>query len=357
VQTPPEGLVQARAHVGSDLTDSDIDNSFGPGTSDDFTISPGQPKTDLGAGFYPQAIVGNLVWIDENLDGIQNPFEERLPGVLVQAYEASTNAMLGEALTDDEGVYMIDNLEKKDIYLKFHAPAGMTATADNVGWNPNLDSDVDGTYGEGTTRMFSTSPDVTMTHIDFGVAFSVLPVTWVSVDVRQNDKGHLLEWEVADQTNVQMYEVQKLYDGEEKFTTIATGIVPFDGYSAAYQYTDTDLSFDGVYYYRVKQYDIDGQYSYSDIVSITAKTADRVTLYPNPTVDELNIALGLEQSTDVTISIYDQTGRLVLAQDRIYDAQTANGINIDVSGMLSGMYTISLEYNSTVVNKKFIKVE
>ena len=357
VQTPPEGLVQARAHVGSDLTDSDIDNSFGPGTSDDFTISPGQPKTDLGAGFYPQAIVGNLVWIDENLDGIQNPFEERLPGVLVQAYEASTNAMLGEALTDDEGVYMIDNLEKKDIYLKFHAPAGMTATADNVGWNPNLDSDVDGTYGEGTTRMFSTSPDVTMTHIDFGVAFSVLPVTWVSVDVRQSDKGHLLEWEVADQTNVQMYEVQKLYDGEEKFTTIATGIVPFDGYSAAYQYTDTDLSFDGVYYYRVKQYDIDGQYSYSDIVSITAKTADRVTLYPNPTVDELNIALGLEQSTDVTISIYDQTGRLVLAQDRIYDAQTANGINIDVSGMLSGMYTISLEYNSTVVNKKFIKVE
>jgi len=205
--------------------------------------------------------------------------------------------------------------------------------------------------------MFSTSPDVTMTHIDFGVAFSVLPVTWVSVDVRQSDKGHLLEWEVADQTNVQMYEVQKLYDGEEKFTTIATGIVPFDGYSAAYQYTDTDLSFDGVYYYRVKQYDIDGQYSYSDIVSITAKTADRVTLYPNPTVDELNIALGLEQSTDVTISIYDQTGRLVLAQDRIYDAQTANGINIDVSGMLSGMYTISLEYNSTVVNKKFIKVE
>jgi len=99
VQTPPEGLVQARAHVGSDLTDSDIDNSFGPGTSDDFTISPGQPKTDLGAGFYPQAIVGNLVWIDENLDGIQNPFEERLPGVLVQAYEASTNAMLGELLT------------------------------------------------------------------------------------------------------------------------------------------------------------------------------------------------------------------------------------------------------------------
>jgi len=357
VQTPPAGLVQARPNIGSDLRDSDIDNSFGPGTSDDFVVSPGQAKTDLGAGFYPQAVVGNLVWVDENLDGIQNPFEERLPNVLVQAYEASTNTMLGEALTDDDGIYMIDGLEKKDIYLKFHPPVGMTATEDNVGWNPNLDSDVDGTYGENTTRMFSTTPDVTMTHIDFGVAFSVLPVTWVSVDVSRSEVGHVIEWEVADQSNVQMYEVQRLLDGEEKFAVVHTGIVPFDGYSATYQHTDSDLSFDGDYYYRVKQVDIDGKYSYSDIVSISARAADRVGIYPNPTIDKVNISLPVEKSTIVDVSIYNQAGQLVLDQSVNYDPSQQAGMTIDVDEMVPGLYTVQLQYNGTIANKKFIKVE
>ena len=64
---PPLGLVRARPNIGSiEEIDSDITNANGPTTTDMFTVLSGQSVCDLGAGFYPQALVGNLVWNDLN---------------------------------------------------------------------------------------------------------------------------------------------------------------------------------------------------------------------------------------------------------------------------------------------------
>ena len=72
VDMPPLGLVRVRPNAGGDPNrDSDLTNANGPMSTSNFTVFSGQMKCDIGAGFYPMATTGNTVWIDENLNGIQ----------------------------------------------------------------------------------------------------------------------------------------------------------------------------------------------------------------------------------------------------------------------------------------------
>jgi len=57
----------------------------------------------------------------------------------------------------------------------------------------NINSDVDHTNGLNTTRVFSMQSGVYNENIDLGLAFGVLPVTWVSVNaskVKKDIKSH-----------------------------------------------------------------------------------------------------------------------------------------------------------------------
>ncbi|HLO55671.1 MAG TPA: SdrD B-like domain-containing protein, partial [Saprospiraceae bacterium] len=171
VVMPPLGLVRARPNIGNnEENDSDITNENGQGTTATFTVLSGQEKCDLGAGYYPMAVAGNLVWRDDNQDGVQNANEPKVSGVVVQAFNAQTNTKVAEATTDEEGKYTLDYLERGDIYVKFQVPAGYSATAARAAAD-NVDSDVDHSYGPNTTRMFAMSSGLVNENIDLGIAF------------------------------------------------------------------------------------------------------------------------------------------------------------------------------------------
>ena len=74
------------------------------------------------------ATAGNLVWIDDNSDGLQQAEEPRVANVLVEAFD-SQNQKVGEDYTDQNGVYKIEYLGKSSYYLKFNPPAGYGYTA------------------------------------------------------------------------------------------------------------------------------------------------------------------------------------------------------------------------------------
>lgn len=361
IEVPPYGLVQARPNVGNDEErDSDIDNfsGNGQGTSQSFTVTAGNPKLDLGAGYYPDAMAGNLVWMDENLDGIQNTFEERVEGVVVQAYEVGTNMMLGESVTDENGEYMIDFLEKKEIYLKFYPPSGLIPTTEKVGWNSNLDSDVDHTYGENTTGMYSMDPDYFEDQIDMGLAMGVLPVTWLDVNVTREGRSHLVSWEVADQHNVESYVIQRMLEGEQVFTTLEnTRQGAVDTEAATYQAKDLNIETEGIYYYRVKQVDFDGQYSFSDISTIKGDGTIIATLYPNPVSNKLNIETTADEGDKILINIYDAGGKLLQSKRDVANRDGIYRTNIDVADILSGVYNISISVGSSTTNTKFVKID
>jgi hypothetical protein len=360
IPLPPFGLVQVVPFAGSNkFRDSDINNGNGPGTTNTFPIINGQDKLDIGAGYYPMAEVGNLVWHDENFDGIQNEEEAKIANVLVEVYDAYTNELLGEDVSDDEGIYHIDYLEKVDVYFKFTPPADMDliATISNEGYD-EIDSDVDHTYGINTTRMVKMEPGNFNEHIDFGVASGALPVKWVDVSVRDVKEGHKIDWKVEQEINVETYEVQRSLNTVSDFVTISKGKIKANNIlsRSEYSYVDDDELIGGTYYYRIKQFDFDGKYNFSKRVSIKKEATLETRLYPNPTTSSTNIVYKAENDGNLVIKVIDVAGKVILTQS--VDVEEGSGqIGLDISTLPEGVYNVAIELNNTISNNRLIKIK
>lgn len=86
----------------------------------------------------------------------------------------------------------------------------------------------------------------------------------------------------------------------------------------------------GVNYYRLRQNDFDGQYSYSPIVSVILSTENELTLYPNPVSDFLYIQ-GADTSQE--IKIFTSAGQMVFS----------TGSNpVDVRNLPKGLYHLAV---------------
>jgi hypothetical protein len=358
IPLPPYGLVQVIPFVGNNkFKDSDINNGNGPATTNSFTISNGQDKLDIGAGYYPMAEAGNLVWHDENFDGIQDQEEERIANVLVEVYDVNTNELLGEDISNEEGIYHIAELEKVDVYFKFTPPADMVATIADEG-DDEIDSDVDHTYGENTTRMVKMDPGNFNDHIDFGVAFGALPVSWVDLSVREVKEGHKIDWKVEQEINVDYYEVQRSLNSVTDFVTISKGNIKANNIlsMSEYNYIDEDDLTGGTYYYKIKQFDYDGKFNFSPRVSIKKEATLQTRMYPNPTTSATKIEYVAENDGILVVNVIDVTGKVIHTQST--QVEEGSGlIGLDISTLPEGVYNVTIELNNTRSNKRLIKIK
>jgi len=106
----------------------------------------------VGAGFSipvtppPLACIGDYVWYDENMDGIQDPDELPVEGVVVHLMDCQGNT-LGEMVTDADGLYLFCDLEPGDYNIHFVLPDGYVFSPQDQGGDDAKDSDADPATG------------------------------------------------------------------------------------------------------------------------------------------------------------------------------------------------------------------
>jgi len=356
VVMPSLGLVRARPNIGTNEEyDSDINSN---NRSDVFRVNSGQTKTDLGAGYYPMATAGNLVWRDDNLNGVQDAGEPKVEGVKVEAVEISTGKVAGIDYTDEKGEYMLDYLEKQQYYLKFTPPAGYGATLPRAAAD-HMDSDVDHSFGPNTTRAFSMEPSMVNENIDMGLAFGVLPVDWLEVNAKRVSKAHLITWSTAREVNVSHYIVERRLETQKEFEAIP-GIVKANGNTneiSHYEHSDNDAERSGVYVYRVKQVDFDGQYTYSKWVKLIHGAEQSIEMYPNPARNETNIQVVLSNDSEVKIELLDGASKLV-KMVRASSIQFAGDETylLNLHDVAAGVYNVVITIDGVTTQRKLIRI-
>jgi len=173
----------------------------------------------------------------------------------------------------------------------------------------------------------------------------LLPVELLSFDAVLNGKEETeLSWSSASERNNDFYSVERSANGID-FETIET-VKGAGNSTALLNYSSKDLQpFEGVSYYRLKQTDFDGSYSYSAMVSIDRSVrASRLAVWPNPTEDGMiRIAAG---NAAVAVEVFDHTGRLLLAG--------TNAEPIDVSVFGKGMYLVRVSSGDKSITRKVI---
>jgi len=363
---PPIGLVQAVANVfgNTPLTnnnestiDSDLTNNFGSGTSASFTVSAGDEICNIGAGFYPMATVGNLVWIDENDNGTQDAEEERVSGVLVEAFNENS-VKVGESVTNNQGVYNIEYLQKQNYYLKFTPPNAYGFIQPNAG-SDDIDSDVTHAYGIFTTDLISVSPGDEVTSVDAGMRLGILPVEWLSISAEWKVDFNEVRWSTASEHNNDVLEIERRHESEEDFYYI--GELDAAGNSTTlqnYKYHDNDIERAGRYYYRIKQVDLDGEYDYSAVVFVEVKRYDNsISLSPNPSAGVSTLSLKMATEENVEVSIIDAAGKLI----KSIPVKSTSGQRIDekieINYLPVGVYMVHITQGEYSEVKKLIVIK
>lgn len=148
----------------------------------------------------------------------------------------------------------------------------------------------------------------------FGVTSDgvVLPVTFIRLLAYLQRQTVQLEWEVASETGISYYEVQKSHTNNN-FASIAT-VAALGGNNTMLTYNYSDRSpYNGANFYRIRSVGINGSVKYSAIakVNYTAPTAS-IAAYPNPVVNnKLTLEFKNKARGEYTISLLSTTGALV----------------------------------------------
>ncbi|GGN10774.1 hypothetical protein GCM10010967_53290 [Dyadobacter beijingensis] len=191
--------------------------------------------------------------------------------------------------------------------------------------NKNYNVTEDGTYYAKVTN--SAVPNLTLTTQNEVV--TSLPVTLVSFSGSNEGDQNLLTWRTSLETNSQGFDIQRSWNGTD-FEKV--GFVPGHGDThegATYSFIDKSPLFKT--YYRLKQLDFDGTYSFSRVISIKNQHSDIVT-YPNPATDHFYLKNLKEKGK---IVIRNQEGKIISTQ------MGEPGKPLTTAGIAPGLYTIS----------------
>jgi hypothetical protein len=213
--------------------------------------------------------------------------------------------------------------------------------------------------GETTFNFNITTAAASINGDRFRIVFkqnSVLPVTYTNVTAIQKGGDIEVSWNVKDQLNIKHYEVEKSVDGVI-FTKVNQQVVVAGG-TASYNFTDVHAA-KGNNYYRIRNVDKDGAFTYSKVVKVMVESIkSSIVVYPNPVTDG-NIRLQLSGITagKYTTRLISPLGQVVLVKDIV---QTATSSSQKISlpkSLAKGMYVLNLESNGEKLHEVKVMVQ
>ncbi len=136
---PPDGYAPTLPFQGASSKNSDL--TF-QSTVAPFILAENEKKFDIDGGYYRTGLIGDLVWLDENRDGIQDPDEMGMDGVRVELYRAGESELLASTITNSDGIYNFTNVPPDEYYVKIIPPLYLGIGPLNATLNDSIDSDI-----------------------------------------------------------------------------------------------------------------------------------------------------------------------------------------------------------------------
>ena len=158
-------------------------------------------------------------------------------------------------------------------------------------------------------------------------------------------KRALLDWKTTNEQNNDHFDIERSADGTG-FASI--GSVAATGTAGgSYSFTDGNPR-DGMNYYRLRQVDNDGTYTYSPIEAVKFDPERAILVYPNPVKDVLTVSAEV-MLKQIRVSSAD--GRTLFLQSGINDRQAT--INMD--SFAKGIYYLEVRTATGIAVKKIVK--
>lgn len=183
-----------------------------------------------------------------------------------------------------------------------------------------------------------------------GIAFTpgttTLPVKLTSFSASTTSNNVVLNWSTTTEVNNYGFELERSTDNNA-FEKI--GFVKGNGTSNSlnnYQFIDNIL-ITGTTYYRLKQIDFDGQFTYADIVKVSNNNQLDVIIGPNPFNNEIKVT---SNQNIYAVEVIDMTGKVCFSSN-----PNSFNYSFKLDNMNNGIYFIRVNNGEQTISRRIIK--
>lgn len=321
----------------------------------------------VGAAFGPQVVDGSGGdWVTYNITGLSGDIEITSTGAMAAGFFgfngfagfagyfsgfaslpnlnlASSNEVGGITCLPADSLFLQDPFDTYEWFLDDLSIPG----EDGPSYNP----DAEGEYFVVLSKAACIDTSARLFVYDCS---TLLPIELLSFSAEpMNNEFVELTWTTASEIDNDYFVVERSADGvhwEPVLTEQGAG-----NSSAIINYSGIDrFPIPGISYYRLKQVDFNGQFSYADPVSVVIENFNIISVYPNPSTGITTLYLSSQSKGQIQYLIYSVEGKLI--QRTLHEINKGdNKIELDLSQVANGIYHLALLSNDSVLhNQKII---
>ena len=166
-----------------------------------------------------------------------------------------------------------------------------------------------------------------------------------------------VSWATAQEINNNHFTIERSTDSQN---WDSIGIVLGHGTTTVesdYTFNDNEVAPNINYYYRLKQVDDNGNFTYTEVV--TAEIFGQATFnikgfIPNPTTGSTSLIITTSKTADVSFQLFDILGQDVTAAQNHHLTVGANQLDFDFRSLSAGTYTAVLTSGNEVYTKRLV---
>lgn len=188
--------------------------------------------------------------------------------------------------------------------------------------------------------------------VTVGAPNNPLPIELVSWNIEQTDFGFEANWSTATEKNNSFFTIEESVDSKDFYPieTINTE-EPNSFEQKSYSYPFKPIAKQNILYYRLKQTDLDGKYTYSDVVALKQYFSE-IVVFPNPVVEKEFSIYSLDDEI-AEVRITNIHGEEISFSKQVANHDKTIQINL-TEHTPSGMYVLVFKTNNNLMKKQLI---
>ena len=174
---------------------------------------------------------------------------------------------------------------------------------------------------------------------------STLPVRFIDIAATQEAESVLVTFNTADEQNVKHFVIERSLDGMH-YEKVGL-LLPKGG--GAYSFNDNSI-IEGWYYYRIKEVSLEGELSYSSVVTVRFGFGNKISIHPTILSDNKLIVDGITNFKNLKFVLLDITGR------KVFTTALTNSI-VNLPDLNQGNYIVTIAGNGYIIKQARITIK